>query len=275
MSTPTLSIIIPTYNSAHFIEACLQSVKNQTSSDYELIVVDNHSTDQTAVIARTYTDKVFTRGPERSAQRNYGAKQAKGDYLLFIDSDMELAPNLVKDCLAVIEKQPELVALVVPEQSFGVGFWAECKRLEKEFYLGQASIEAARCYRKTAFVAVGGYDEGLISGEDWDLSERISGQGLMGRIHQFVHHNEGHLTLWRNVKKKFYYAQHFARYMAKQQARPNRHSLNPLAQFGLFFSRPDKIVRQPLVWLGLIVMKFCEFGFGGLGLLVAKTSPQV
>ena len=73
-----VSVIVPTKNSEQFLEKCLDSIKKQTYKRVEIIVVDNNSTDNTKKIARKFTNKVFNKGPERSAQMNFGAKKAKG-----------------------------------------------------------------------------------------------------------------------------------------------------------------------------------------------------
>src|SRR5438093_11547332 len=90
-----VSVVVPTRNSAPFLDVCLGSIRAQTYPAVELIVVDNHSSDNTLSIARRWTDRVFTQGPERSTQRNYGARQAAGEYLLFVDSDMVLSAKVV------------------------------------------------------------------------------------------------------------------------------------------------------------------------------------
>ncbi|MEX2055026.1 MAG: glycosyltransferase family A protein, partial [Candidatus Andersenbacteria bacterium] len=161
---PLVSIIVPTKNSAQFLGRCLQSIKEQTYQNIELIVVDNSSTDATQEIARKYTDKVFTKGPERSAQRNLGAAQSKGKYLLFIDSDMEVSPQVVAACIEKISSAPHIKAIIIPEESFGEGFWAQCKKLEKSFYIGVDWMEAARFFDRIVFEEVKGYDERMISG---------------------------------------------------------------------------------------------------------------
>src|SRR6266568_1486302 len=136
MTNPLVSVIVPTKNSAATLEACLESIKKQTYYPIELIVVDNHSTDATREIAKQFTDMVFVKGPERSAQRNYGSARASGRYLLMIDSDMELDRKVVKACSAEVVGDPAVKGIVIPEESFGLGFWSQCKRLERSFYIG-------------------------------------------------------------------------------------------------------------------------------------------
>jgi glycosyltransferase involved in cell wall biosynthesis len=76
MKQPLVSIIIPTKNSAEFLEQCLISIKNQSYKNIEIIVVDNFSKDSTREIAKRYGATIYLKGPERSAQRNYAAKKA-------------------------------------------------------------------------------------------------------------------------------------------------------------------------------------------------------
>jgi glycosyltransferase involved in cell wall biosynthesis len=81
---PLVSVIITTKNSEKYIKECLYSIKKQSYKKIESIVVDNNSIDHTKEIAEKYTKSIYNKGPERSAQRNFGAKKTKGDFLLFI-----------------------------------------------------------------------------------------------------------------------------------------------------------------------------------------------
>ena len=72
MTQPLVSIVITTKNEEHNIENCLLSIKEQTYSNIEIILVDNNSNDKTIEIALNFTSKIFNKGLERSAQRNYG-----------------------------------------------------------------------------------------------------------------------------------------------------------------------------------------------------------
>jgi len=91
MNHPFFSIIIPTYNRAYILKNTIDSVLGQTFSDFELIVVDDGSTDNTADFIATYSDKrlryIYQNNAERSAARNNGIRNSLGKYICFLDSD--------------------------------------------------------------------------------------------------------------------------------------------------------------------------------------------
>jgi glycosyltransferase involved in cell wall biosynthesis len=271
MKQPLVSIVVTTYNNHATLEACLASIQMQDYPRVELIVVDNFSTDDTMDIAHRYTHMVFQKGPERSAQRNYAVTQAGGDYVVIIDSDMELTPHVISACVAAVEDNPALGGVIIPEESFGEGFWAQCKRLERSFYIGIDWIEAARFYHKHLYSQAGGYDEQLVSGEDWDLSKRIAALAPIGRVSEFILHNEGRLNLVKTLRKKYYYGSLSGAYLQKNAVDSKLTAqVGPLQRYKLFFSRPGQLFRHPLTGLGMLFMKTCEYGFGGIGYLVSK-----
>lgn len=96
-----LSIIIPTYNRAHLIEQTLKSVLNQSCDDFEVLIIDDGSTDNTSEIVIPFlSEKVsyyHIQNNERGAARNFGTKKAKGMYVNWLDSDDLLLPNHVSD----------------------------------------------------------------------------------------------------------------------------------------------------------------------------------
>ena len=93
-----ISVIISTKNEAKNIGRLLASLKKQTFLPHEIIVVDNQSSDETVKISKNYTPLVFDKGPERSAQRNFGIRKATGNYILYLDADMILSPEIL-ECL--------------------------------------------------------------------------------------------------------------------------------------------------------------------------------
>lgn len=271
MLVPIVSVIVPTKNSSPTLADCLKSIKKQSYENIELIVVDNFSTDKTPSIAKKYADKFFSQGPERSPQRNFGVEQAKGKYVVIIDSDMNLSPDVIKHSVDLMESNPKLAGVVIPEESFGKGFWAQCKKLERSFYIGIPYMEAARFFLRSHYQSLGGYDETMVSGEDWDLSQRMEKFGAHGHIDDLIYHNEGEISLWKSIKKKFYYAEKFSHYKTSHQA--SKHVAKQTSVFGryaLFFSKPGKLFKNPVLGLGMLFMKTCEFGFGAAGYLKAK-----
>lgn len=272
---PLVSVIIPTRNSEKFIGKCLKSIKNQTYKNLEMVVVDNNSKDKTKEIARKYTDKVFNKGPERSAQRNFGVRKSSGEYVLIIDSDMQLSEKVIESCVAKIQSDSKIKGIVIPEESFGKGFWAECKKLERSFYVGVDWMEAARFFERKTYLELGGYNLNMISGEDWDFSQRVEKTGKIDRIEEFIFHNEGRISLFNTIKKKIYYAGEFRNYTSNNAESSKKNKQTSLyLRYKLFFSNPKKLFSNPILGIGMLFMKTCEFGFGGAGYLIGKKSKS-
>jgi glycosyltransferase involved in cell wall biosynthesis len=249
---PLVSIIISTFNNKITIEKCIRSIKNQMYSDIEIIVVDEWSKDGTDKIAESLGAKVYYHGKERANNRNLGIKKAKGIYYFFIDSDMEVQKTVVVDCLLAIEKGCD--ALVIPEKSVGSGYWAKVRAFERQFILGDDSVEAARFFKKDIIKAIGGYDPNIVGAEDWDLHQRtIEQKYKICRIKSYIIHNEGNLQLKRLLKKKIYYGKAFLEY----KKRYPKAFKNSVLRKGIFFHIPDYI-RNPKYGFGVIVLKLLE-----------------
>jgi glycosyltransferase involved in cell wall biosynthesis len=259
-----VSVIVPTRNSSRTIEACLQSIKSQTHRETELVVIDNSSNDGTADIARRYADVLQTRGPERSAQRNYGAKLARGEFLMFVDSDMTLEPGVVAECLSA-SRSFGVCPVIVPELTVGDGFWCRCRALERSCYVGDDSIEAARFFSRTIFESIGGYDEGLTGPEDWDLSVRASAGRTLPRTRSRILHDETRVRLAELLAKKRYYASSFRLYW-KKHGTPALRQTNTLMR-PAFIKHWRRLVREPVLATGLLSLKVLELGAALTGVL--------
>ncbi len=270
MYGPLVSVIIPTKNSGKTLEGCLKSIKDQIYKNIEIIVVDNNSIDRTKEIAMRYTEQVYNKGPERSSQRNLGSKNAKGEYLLFVDSDMELAPEVVEECMEKIHRE-KAHAIIIPEISIGEGFWAKCRSLEKRCYVGDDTIEAARFFERKIFFKFDGYDEEIAGGgEEWDLPFRIKKTGYkIDRINAVVKHHEGKINPWSSMKKKYYYGQTINKYFEKHPdiAKKQFIILRPA-----FIRNRIMLFNDPGHMLGMFFMKFCEFVAGGAGIIKKRLS---
>lgn len=271
-SKPSVSIIAPTKNSAKTLEKCLQSIKNQSYPNIEIIVVDNHSQDKTREIAQKYA-QAYVKGPERSSQRNFGAQKAKGTYLLFVDADMELNSKVVEECVNEIKKDEKIKGVIIPESSVGEGFWARCKALERSCYIGDETMEAARFFEKEIFEKMKGYDEKIAGGgEEYDLPQRIKEAGYkIAHIPSYIIHHEGRLTLLGSMRKKFYYAQTVDIYRKKH---PNLFARQAIIFRPAFFRHWKRLIRTPIYTFGFMFMKTCEFSAGALGFMVTKVRRQ-
>jgi glycosyltransferase involved in cell wall biosynthesis len=262
---PRVTVVIPTRNSARTIGACVASCVAQTVP-VEIVVVDNASTDGTKEIARrSGAGTVFDFGPERSAQRNEGVRRATGEYVAVIDSDMVLGPRVVEACLVAMA-DPAVAGAVIPEESFGEGFWAACKALERSFYQGVPWMEAARFFRRADYLAAGGQDESISGPEDWDFSQRMEARGRIVRVAEVIRHDEGRLSLLGLLRKKAYYGRAFAAYdRMERHAAPRAQQTGVAARYALLFSRPRALLVHPLLAAGMVFMKTCEFAAGAWG----------
>lgn len=278
-----VSVIITTKNEELNIENCLKSIKYQTYSDVEIIVIDNNSEDKTKEIAGRYTKNVYDKGPERSAQRNFGMiEKSKGKYVMFLDADMILSPSVVEIC---VNSMGENLALHIPEIVLGGKYFSKVRRFERTFYDGTA-IDGARFFLKTAFVDVGGFDENLNGPEDWDIDKKIKKIGNIGLIKEkenignwemknlilekginpekydvVIYHNESEFNLKEYLNKKGYYARTMDTYIQKW----GRNDLDIKKQFGAYYrflgvfienGKCKKLVLRPILTFGMYFLRF-------------------
>lgn len=262
-----VSVIIPTFNSEKTLERCLESVKSQSYKNIEIIVVDKFSNDRTVKIARKYTRKVYQiKASERSEQRNCGARKARGEYLCFIDSDMELSEKVIESCVNNINENS---GLIIPEETKFNNFWGKVRYFERSFYLGNNLIEAARFFVKKDFFVAGMYDLNLTGQEDWELPIRMKKMGFkIGRVKDYIYHNEENFSLWKNLKKKYYYSKTFNNYIKKHKDF-SLIQINPFYRFWIFF-RNKRFYSKPLLAFGVILLKTMEYFFVGVGSLVSR-----
>lgn len=272
MSPAKVSIIVPTKNEEKNIERLLRSIKEQTYKNIETIVIDNNSSDNTQKLAKKYTKNIFNKGPERSAQRNFGAKKATGKYLLFLDADMELGKNVVTECVELINSNKKIGTVTIPEIPVAYNFWEQVKKHEREFYnlAGDESVESARFFPKNLFQKVGGYDTNITGPEDWDLPERIIDLGYQNaRIKSKIKHFEKIPNLFSLLKKKYYYG-------LKSHVYLEKNNISVVSAKTIYFLRPvfyknwQKLFSKPLLSLAMLFMLFCEQFAGGLGYLKGK-----
>ena len=252
-----VTIIVTTKNEENNIEKFWKSIKNQTYKNIECITVDNNSKDKTKELAKRYS-KVLNKGPERSAQRNLGAKKATGEYLIFLDADMELTPNVISE---VVEQLKDNIATIIPEKSIGKGYWQEVKTLERNCYINDYDMELPRAYKKSIFEKIGGFDENITGQEIEDLYNTAKQFGTIGRTKSFIIHHELVNSLLKIINKKYYYCLTLNRYMKKNKDVSKKQA--KILFRPAYLRNWRKFLKNPLLTFGFIIMRICE-GFAAI-----------
>ena len=151
---PKFSIIIPVYNVEKYIKKCLDSVFNQSYKDYEVIVVNDGTKDNSMQIVKNYDVKIITQENQGlSEARNNGVKKAKGEYILFLDSDDYIEKDTLKEIEKELSPKPDIVrfqirevfdnnTIVFPEESFNNLNGEEAFKLISGYHF----VENAWCY---------------------------------------------------------------------------------------------------------------------------------
>ena len=224
LSCPLVSVVIPTYNSSRTLPQCLESIKDQTYNHIETIVVDRLSEDETEAIARKFQTTFVRTGPERSAQKNYGARLAKGDFLYFVDSDFVIERDTISKCVKTCEN---LDGVSTINYSVGHSIWGKSIALQERFLAHDPAIQTVRFIRKKVFLKLGGFDKKLVIGEDLDLYARlVEGKFRVGNANAIEWHTGEPETLKDISKRSFYYGKVVNSYFAKRGI-SGVHQLNP------------------------------------------------
>lgn len=207
VTAPFFSILIPVFNGGPLLETCLRSIHASVFTNWELIVVDDGSTDGSAAVARRWGAKVVVLngrfGP--AAARNEGAKWANGRYLFFTDSDCQLHPHTLSRAAHILQTDPALDALIgsYDDEPLAQNLVSQYKNL-LHHYIHQTSSAAAQTFwtgcgaiNRDRFLALGGFAAQRYpraSIEDIELGYRLMGKN--GRIHLAKEVQVKHLKRW-------------------------------------------------------------------------------
>ncbi len=206
---PNVSVIIPTYNRALYVTKAIDSVLAQTYKDYEIIVVDDGSTDNTKNVLEPYLGRInymYQENAGVSAARNTGIKSAKGQWIAFLDSDDEWLPEKLACHLEGIRKNSKVClhvvnALLKNEYAEDADFFrfanfsnhmkSDSCRIERplvyQIKYGFAKIQCVMI-RQASLMNVGLFDTRLTLYEDQDLICRLATQGAWGLCNKILVH---------------------------------------------------------------------------------------
>lgn len=190
MATPSVSVVIPTYNHARFLKAAIQSVLNQTFADWEAIVVNNYSEDNTVEIIEAFNDPRirlvnFHNHGIIAAARNHGISLANGKYIAFLDSDDTWYPEKLARCVEMLESGYDAVCHGEfwvkegsPPRKVFYGPQPRTNYLSL-LYDGNCLSTSAIVVKKSALDDVGGFDESpqMVTAEDYELWLKLANNG--------------------------------------------------------------------------------------------------
>ncbi len=195
-----VSVIIPTYNRAYILSRAIKSVLNQTFKNWELIIVDDGSTDETPrLITRYPVIYVKTRRKGVASARNTGLKKAKGEFIAFLDSDDAFLPEKLEKQVRFFEKHPDYFLVQTEEKWFKAGKRIYPKRIHRKaegwFFhravrLCVVSMSAVMLKREV-FKVVGGFDENFPVCEDYEFWLRVSLKFPVGLIKEELVEKDG------------------------------------------------------------------------------------
>ena len=190
-TTPLVSVVVTCYNYARFLQEAVWSVLAQSYQNFEIVIVNDGSTDNTHEVAEalkaTHPDRIRLINQENSGQpaisRNNGIAQTWGKYILCLDADDMVAPRLLQECVALLERD-QCVSIAYTDQIYfnatGSRTVKTCRyslrRLLRANFIGSCSL-----YRRTAFEDAGGYRTNVRGYEDWDFWIACGERGHFGR----------------------------------------------------------------------------------------------
>lgn len=203
---PKVSVLVPTYNRAHLLDRCLNSILFQTYQNFEIIVVDDGSTDNTKEIINRFKDqsiRYFRHKQNRGegAARNTGLKEARGDYIAFLDSDDEWLPEKLEKQMKIFERLSEKVGIVYTDSWKINGnlkqYWHPPHIMPEDKIVYNQALERVRIQigtvviKRECFDKAGMFDERFVRLVDREFFIRVSA------YYYFYHIEEPLLNYYR------------------------------------------------------------------------------
>jgi glycosyltransferase involved in cell wall biosynthesis len=173
---PRVSVIVPCYNQGAYLEEAIESLLAQTYRDFEVIVVNDGSTDEftntlLADYRRPFTTVLQTANQGLSAARNHAIRHAVGEYILPLDADDRIAPEYLSMAVEILDREPSVGIVYSLAETFGA---KSGKRNLAEFSMSKMLMSnlifCSAMFRRSDWERAGGYNRNMTSGwEDWDF----------------------------------------------------------------------------------------------------------
>jgi glycosyltransferase involved in cell wall biosynthesis len=220
-TSPMISVVIPCYNGGKFLDLPLNSLARQTYRNFEIVIIDDGSTDQfTKDKFKTLDPAIRVVHQENkglSAARNTGFREAKADLVLALDSDDQLEPSHLEETLAAMQGTPGAGFVVTDIRQVGAAQAIEKRYINAFDVLFKNVTGYCMLIDKGAWRKAGGYDETMRDGyEDWEFNLRLINSGYKGVAIDkplliytvsaqgmlMGHSSQRHAGLWRRIRTK-------------------------------------------------------------------------
>jgi glycosyltransferase involved in cell wall biosynthesis len=221
---PRVSVIVPCFNLGHFLGEALDSVFAQTWRDFEIVVVDDGSTDPATCrlldsLQRPNTRVIRSENRGLPAARNLGVRNSRGQYLCSLDADDRMEPTWIERGVEVLDSDATIAFVSHWLDTFGDEQWQwQPSRCDLAMLLDTNTVNGAALVRRSVFDEVGGFDETMRDGcEDWEFWIRLVERGHRGAIvpevlyryrrrrdsmSREMHRDDRHLDLFAEIVRK-------------------------------------------------------------------------
>ena len=204
IGTPLVSVIMLNFNGKHFLDRCLKSISTQSYSNYEIIFVDNNSTDNSVEFVEQHFPHVIIVRNDRNVGfaegNNIGFRHARGEYFIALNTDTEVKENFIEELVKVAQNDEKIGSVgckvvrgdglvwdgpvftnrgfIVP-WLFSIHSFRHYQLVCSQFNFNLSNCATATLYRKSVLDIIGGFDPDFWAGwEDFDLGYRISLSGF-------------------------------------------------------------------------------------------------
>lgn len=210
MSNPKVSVIVPCYNQAGYLKECLDSLMAQTFQDFEVIVVDDGSTDPESLkilknLKYPKTKVIHQKNMGLVGARNTGISHAKGEYIFPLDSDDKISPVVFEKAVAVLDKNPKVGIVSGKTEFFGIkqGIFELPPCKFPDILTGNCLV-CSCMFRRSDWEKVGGYNPNMKYGwEDYDFWLSLIERGI--KVHQcedvFLYYRQNSVSMITKLKK--------------------------------------------------------------------------
>ncbi len=281
MKVSIIQIIYPGTNLTNF-KRSFESILKQSFTDFEYLIVGEGGEDKlfnidlsnprvrfvnTSLLIqnRQFVQKEFSSASKvpRVIKKNLGAKLAIGEIIYFIDDDFILDPEVLSSGEAMIRSGSANMIAVHNSSDPSVSIWSKVRNFERGMYKGDTGNISCRFTTKEIFAKVGGFNESLVSAEDYDIHNRmLENGGVIGFIDPEEMHVGEPRTMWEILKKHYFYGQTMAEFI---NSKGNLSSQNASPIRSSYFKHWREFVKHPILAILFVYYQIARFTAGAIG----------